>query len=330
MYDSELGVTCHWCRQKTVEPHVFCTDDACGRGRSNPLAFCGMCLRNRHGEDIEDAIASGVWKCPKCRGSCGDGCVACCNCGPCRKANGLAPTHQVVNLARARGFDNAHDYLVHIATGASPSELLDRKKSFAWGKWLTEDFARAKAAADETEGVFEDADTDAAENDVENVEVVTPVQTKRGRGRPKKNTTIGTPSPATPPPISKSSTRALRSPEPETPMKKKRGRPPKVSTAPARAVARPSGSLSMRVLLVRARGPVPTAPLKRKRGRPSNASKVAAAKVKAAKTQADIRDYCRPRRAAAAAASAKIRSTADYDAMGEEAFFSVSERRARA
>ena len=45
----------------------------------------GMCLRNRHGEDVRQAQASGCWVCPPCRGGCGDGCSLCCNCGPCRK-----------------------------------------------------------------------------------------------------------------------------------------------------------------------------------------------------------------------------------------------------
>jgi hypothetical protein len=30
---------------------------------------------------------------------------------------GLEPTHQVVKLAREAGFDNVHDYLVHLVTG---------------------------------------------------------------------------------------------------------------------------------------------------------------------------------------------------------------------
>ena len=140
VYDSELGVTCHWCRQKTVETHVFCTAEGCGKGRRAPLAFCGMCLRNRHGEDVDAAVASGIWKCPRCRGSCGVGCVTCCNCGPCRKAHGLAPTHQVIQLARGAGFDNVHDYLVHGATGLTPAALLARKRSFNWGKWLAKGF----------------------------------------------------------------------------------------------------------------------------------------------------------------------------------------------
>jgi hypothetical protein len=162
VYDSELGVTCHWCRQKTVETHVFCTAEACAERRSAPLAFCGMCLRNRHGEDIDAAVASGIWQCPKCRGSCGDGCVTCCNCGPCRKAHGLPPTHQVIQLARGAGFDNVHDYLVHGATGLSPAALLERKKAFNWGKWLAEGFRPAKTKTASTKAAAEGAKADEA------------------------------------------------------------------------------------------------------------------------------------------------------------------------
>ena len=147
VYDSELGTTCHWCRQKTVETHVLCTAPNCGRGRL-PVAFCGMCLRNRNGEDVDAALASGCWTCPKCRGSCGEGCVTCCNCGPCRKAAGLSPTHQVIGLARQAGFDNVHDYLVHGVVGATPEQLARRKRAFAWGRWLREDFKPAKDALD--------------------------------------------------------------------------------------------------------------------------------------------------------------------------------------
>ena len=139
VYDSELGVTCHWCRQKTVETHVTCVGEACAGARL-PLSFCGMCLRNRHGEDIDAAVASGCWTCPRCRGSCGEGCVTCCNCGPCRKKAGLSPTHQVIQLARASGFDNVHDYLVSQETGEGAEEIAARKLTFSWGRWLRDDF----------------------------------------------------------------------------------------------------------------------------------------------------------------------------------------------
>ena len=63
------------------------------------------------------ADATGKWVCPVCRGSCGAGCVSCCNCGPCRKKAALEPTHQIAKLAREACFDNVHDYLVHLVTG---------------------------------------------------------------------------------------------------------------------------------------------------------------------------------------------------------------------
>jgi len=53
--------------------------------------------------------------------------LACCadmlvNVG-CHQA-GLDPTHQVVKLAREAGFDNVHDYLVHLVTGEAIRLLL--------------------------------------------------------------------------------------------------------------------------------------------------------------------------------------------------------------
>lgn len=54
-----------------------------------PVLSCSAkCLRNRHGEDCAAAEASDAWWCPCCRGSCGAGCVGCCNCGLCRKKVG--------------------------------------------------------------------------------------------------------------------------------------------------------------------------------------------------------------------------------------------------
>ena len=136
VYDSKLGVTCHWCRQKTLEEHVECTAEGCGGGARLPTAFCRMCLRNRHGEDVTEAIASGCWICPGCRGSCGAGCTICCNCGPCRKKAGLGPTHQLIKEARIAGFNNVHDYLVHRTTNESPEVISARKTTFPWGAWL--------------------------------------------------------------------------------------------------------------------------------------------------------------------------------------------------
>ena len=39
MYDSKYGVTCHWCRQKTLEDHVTCTNSTCGKGKRLATTF---------------------------------------------------------------------------------------------------------------------------------------------------------------------------------------------------------------------------------------------------------------------------------------------------
>ncbi|EFJ17676.1 hypothetical protein SELMODRAFT_420539 [Selaginella moellendorffii] len=128
LYDSTNGITCHWCRQKTVEDKVCCS--RC------PISFCGSCLANRHGEILDEQMEEGVrWVCPKCRGGCGPGCVdSCCNCGPCRKAQGLAPTGVLKHGAAKSGFNNAHDYLIHLETGESVREIAQRKLGRDWIK----------------------------------------------------------------------------------------------------------------------------------------------------------------------------------------------------
>lgn len=137
IYDSKFGMTCHWCRQKTLEDKVTCTMPNCGGGRRMPTSFCKMCLWNRHGEDVAAAEDSGCWVCPGCRGSCGRGCLNCCNCGPCRKKQGLPPTHQIAKEARENGFSNVHDYLVYLVTRESSEVIAARKSMCAWGKWLS-------------------------------------------------------------------------------------------------------------------------------------------------------------------------------------------------
>ncbi len=170
VYDSEKGTTCHWCRQKTVETHVECVGDECQNGTSRPVQFCGMCLRNRHGEDIDLAVASGCWLCPKCRKSCGPGCDLCCNCGPCRKKAGLSPTHQVIRIARENGFDNVHDYLVWEKVGGTPESIKMRKKKFKWGQWVFDETLCAKCPSDD-EGEEKIEEVEVEDDDTKNEKV---------------------------------------------------------------------------------------------------------------------------------------------------------------
>jgi len=120
---------CHYCRQRTSRQHVTCTARDCGGpGGRLAVSFCGKCLSNRHGEDVKTAAESGTWICPLCRGGCGPGCDLCCTCSICRSRAGLAPTHQMVHAARDAGFDNVHDFLIHVKTGETAAEIAQRKR----------------------------------------------------------------------------------------------------------------------------------------------------------------------------------------------------------
>ena len=172
--------SCHYCRKKltehekyvTVRPNLSnppvtlsCAPRIPSRLSSNPSTLplfgtqctkkdCdisfggglkgGNCLNNRHGEDIDKAIESNTWVCPKCRGSCGDGCKTCCTCSFCRKDKYLEPLGRVLEEAKLSGFDNVHDYAVHRETKETQEQLRKRKTAIDWGKWLLSDFVPPK------------------------------------------------------------------------------------------------------------------------------------------------------------------------------------------
>ncbi|MCO5551535.1 hypothetical protein L7F22_005039 [Adiantum nelumboides] len=124
LYDSTVGITCHFCRQKTTRKHVYC--------RNCVLPLCGSCLRNRHGEVLELEVADDNWLCPRCHGGCGPGCKNCCNCTFCRKKQGLRPPKFAPRELSARGFDNVHDYLIHLETRESADIIWARKAGKGW------------------------------------------------------------------------------------------------------------------------------------------------------------------------------------------------------
>ncbi|KAF2359005.1 Zinc-finger domain of monoamine-oxidase A repressor R1 [Trinorchestia longiramus] len=98
---SASGTTCHQCRQKTSDTKTVCRSGHCVGYRG---MFCGSCLKNRYGEDVHNALKDPEWQCPPCRGNC--------NCSICRTREGKAATGVLINLARARGFDNVNDFLM--------------------------------------------------------------------------------------------------------------------------------------------------------------------------------------------------------------------------
>ncbi|KAJ8282429.1 hypothetical protein COCON_G00049480 [Conger conger] len=103
VYDRSTGSTCHQCRQKTKDTKTNCRNPECVGVRGQ---FCGPCLRNRYGEEVQDALLDPEWRCPPCRGIC--------NCSFCRARDGRCATGVLVYLAKYHGHDNVHAYLLSL------------------------------------------------------------------------------------------------------------------------------------------------------------------------------------------------------------------------
>lgn len=99
-YDDALGITCHQCRQKTLDMKTICRSGRCTGTRGQ---FCGPCLRNRYGEDAREALQNPEWICPSCRGIC--------NCSLCRKRAGKPCTGILIHCARESGYDSVSSFL---------------------------------------------------------------------------------------------------------------------------------------------------------------------------------------------------------------------------
>jgi len=102
-YNTSIGTTCHQCRQKTLDTKTVCRSGSCQGVRGQ---FCGVCLRNRYGEDAREALMDPNWRCPPCRKFC--------NCSICRNRNGKGATGILIQVAQSKGFDNVADYLEHL------------------------------------------------------------------------------------------------------------------------------------------------------------------------------------------------------------------------
>jgi len=99
-YDGVTGTSCHQCRQKTLDLKTICRSGICQGVRGN---FCGVCLRNRYGQDAKKALKDPKWCCPPCLGIC--------NCSICRKREGKDATGYITGLAQSRGYQSVHQYL---------------------------------------------------------------------------------------------------------------------------------------------------------------------------------------------------------------------------
>jgi hypothetical protein len=100
IYNGATGSTCHQCRQKTLDMKTVCRSGKCFGVRGQ---FCGVCLRNRYGEDARVALKDPNWECPPCRDIC--------NCSICRNRQGKGATGILTQLALKKGFNSVKDYL---------------------------------------------------------------------------------------------------------------------------------------------------------------------------------------------------------------------------
>merc|ERR1711915_1063017 len=135
-YNTKIGTSCHQCRQKTIDTKTVCRSGDCQGVRGQ---FCGICLKNRYGEDAKEALLDPNWKCPPCRNFC--------NCSICRNRKGKGATGILIQLAQSKGFDNVAAYLAYVAKGKGSS--------------------KAKESEDEEEETDEDEGTDEKDADDE-------------------------------------------------------------------------------------------------------------------------------------------------------------------
>jgi len=116
-YNTSIGTTCHQCRQKTIDTKTICRSGECAGVRGQ---FCGICLRNRYGEDAREALMDPYWKCPPCRNFC--------NCSICRNRKGVGATGIITQLARSKGFDNVAEYLEYLVKSKKDGKKAKKKK----------------------------------------------------------------------------------------------------------------------------------------------------------------------------------------------------------
>lgn len=104
VYDSVKGTTCHQCKQKTMDRKTVCS--RCSHNNNNSTirgCYCGSCLLNRYGEDIDVVLQNSNWICPICRD--------CCNCSSCRRRMGKNPVSITTREALKKGYGSVFQML---------------------------------------------------------------------------------------------------------------------------------------------------------------------------------------------------------------------------
>ncbi|KAF8071226.1 SAD2 [Scenedesmus sp. PABB004] len=127
MYDSVVGITCHFCRQKKLCGEEGCPrcsrrsttaecigKSDCARCQGATGRFCRACLLLRYGQTLEDVrkeMAAGTWLCPHCYEDEHPEEGWMCNSSICMKRRGFKPTGIAIYDAQQRGFPSVAHWL---------------------------------------------------------------------------------------------------------------------------------------------------------------------------------------------------------------------------
>ncbi|KAJ0974937.1 hypothetical protein J5N97_016902 [Dioscorea zingiberensis] len=126
IYDSVLGISCHFCRQKTLcweDDCKHCRDgdiDApcigkteCSSCHSSNGILCRPCLKVRYGEELEDVRMNKGWMCPHCIEDKGINPFWICNSSICLKKRKMAPTGIAIYQAREMGYESVAHLIMY-------------------------------------------------------------------------------------------------------------------------------------------------------------------------------------------------------------------------
>ncbi|KAH0455737.1 hypothetical protein IEQ34_015769 [Dendrobium chrysotoxum] len=126
VYDSVLGICCHFCRQKKLCGEEDC--NRCNTGNINQPCtgktecsvchssngiLCRACLKVRYGEDMEEVRRMKDWMCPHCIEEKGNKPYWICNSSSlCLKKRKMTPTGIAIYHARERGYKSVAHLLM--------------------------------------------------------------------------------------------------------------------------------------------------------------------------------------------------------------------------
>ncbi|KAM0936969.1 putative Zinc-finger domain of monoamine-oxidase A repressor R1 [Dioscorea sansibarensis] len=126
VYNSVLGICCHFCRQKTL-----CWEDDCKHCRYGDIdqpcigktecsschsgngILCRACLKVRYGEELQDVRRNKNWMCPHCIEEKGINPFWICNSSICLKKRKMAPTGIAIFQAREMGYESVAHLLMY-------------------------------------------------------------------------------------------------------------------------------------------------------------------------------------------------------------------------